>query len=219
MNNIKSSLDREGSGGTTQSLSGFLAGSKGSTEWLAQSNYAAKILSRAGYQLGANMVDDPNHLTIRERDNVRNLPPEHFTEEKAPASETSTEALRGNGELILIVDDEESVLRVTKMILENKGYRIITAHDGPAGVATFGREVNAISVVLTDMSLPLMDGLTLIRSLKKIKPSVPFIASTGESQDVYAQELEKLGVTNLLTKPYDTKTLLETLRQALPAIN
>ena len=142
-----------------------------------------------------------------------------MTDEKARASQTSTEALKGNGELILVVDDEESILRVTKMILENKGYRILTAHDGPGGVAIFAREVNAISVVLTDMSLPLMDGLTLIRSLKKIKPSVPFIASTGESQHVYAQELEKLGVTNLLTKPYDAHKLLETLRQALLANN
>jgi two-component system cell cycle sensor histidine kinase/response regulator CckA len=141
--------------------------------------------------------------------------PAHMTDERAPGSQTSTEVLKGNGELILVVDDEESILRVTKMILENKGYRILTAHDGPEAVAIFAQQMNAISVVLTDMSLPLMDGLTLIRSLKKIKPSVPFIASTGQSQHVHAQELEKLGVTNLLTKPYDTQRLLETLRQAL----
>jgi two-component system, response regulator YesN len=77
--------------------------------------------------------------------------------------------------------------------------------------------MNAINIVLMDISLPLMDGLTLIRSLKKIKPSVPFIASTGQSQHVHAQELQKLGVTNLLTKPYDSQKLLETLRQALSA--
>jgi len=165
------------------------------------------------------MVDDPNDLTIRERADVQNLAPACVTDEKAPGSKMSGEALMGNGELILIVDDEESVLRVTKMILENKGYRIITAHDGPGGLAMFGREVNAISVVLTDISLPLMDGLALIRSLKKIKPSVHFIASTGESQDAYAQELQKLGVTNLLIKPYDTQKLLETLRQALRPSN
>jgi PAS domain S-box-containing protein len=143
--------------------------------------------------------------------------PAHMNDEKAPASQTTTSILKGNGELILVVDDEESILRVTKMILESKGYRIITAHDGPEAVAIFAREMNAISLVLTDMSLPLMDGLTLIRSLKKLKPSVPFIASTGQSQHVHAQELEKLGIMNRLTKPYDTQKLLETLRQALLA--
>ena len=141
--------------------------------------------------------------------------PAHMTDEKVAASQTSNGALKGNGELILVVDDEETILRVTKMILESKGYKVISAHDGPEAVAIFAREMNAVSVVLTDMSLPFMDGLTLIRTLKKIKPSVPFIASTGQSQNVHAQELEKLGVTNLLTKPYDTQKLLEALRQAL----
>ena len=143
--------------------------------------------------------------------------PAHMTDEKAAAAQTSNGMLKGNGELILVVDDEESILRVTKMILESKGYRILTAHDGPEAVAIFAQQMNAISVVLTDMALPFMDGLTLIRSLNKIKPSVPFIASTGQSQNFHAQELEKLGVTNLLTKPYDTQKLLETLRRALSA--
>jgi PAS domain S-box-containing protein len=142
--------------------------------------------------------------------------PAHTTDEKAAASQTSNGMLNGNGELILVVDDEETILRVTKMILESKGYRIITAHDGPEAVAIFAQQMNTISVVLTDMALPFMDGITLIRSLNKIKPSVPFIASTGQSQNVHAQELEKLGVTNLLTKPYDTQKLLEALRRALP---
>src|ERR1051325_1380808 len=78
--------------------------------------------------------------------------PAHMNDEKAPASQTTTSILKGNGELILVVDDEESILRVTKMILESKGYRIITAHDGPEAVAIFAREMNAISLVLTDMS-------------------------------------------------------------------
>ncbi len=141
--------------------------------------------------------------------------PAHTSDERAAVSQTSNGALRGNGELILVVDDEETILRVAKMILESKGYRVITAHDGPEAVAIFAQQMNAITVVLTDMALPFMDGLSLIRSLKKIKPSLPFIASTGQSQNVHAQELERLGVTNLLAKPYDTQKLLETLRAVL----
>jgi PAS domain S-box-containing protein len=132
-----------------------------------------------------------------------------------PESETSTELLKGNGELILVVDDDENILRVTKMILENKDYQMIAANDGPEAVAIFAREMNRISLVLTDMSLPFIDGLALIRSLKKLKPSMPFIASTGQSEHVRAQQLEALGVTYLLSKPYDTQKLLRTLRSAL----
>ena len=105
------------------------------------------------------------------------------------------------------------------MILENKGYRVIAAHDGPEAVAIFAREMNAISVVLTDMSLPFMDGIALIRSLKKIKPSMPFIASTGQSEHTHARELEQLGVKSLLSRPYDTQKLLEALYSVLPAGN
>jgi CheY-like chemotaxis protein len=142
-----------------------------------------------------------------------------MTDETISCSETPAEQLQGNGELILVVDDEQSILRVTKMILENKGYRVIAAHDGPEAVAIFAREMNAISVVLTDMSLPFMDGIALIRSLKKIKSSVPFIASTGQSEHTHARELEQLGVKSLLTKPYDTQKLLETLHSVLAPRN
>jgi PAS domain S-box-containing protein len=141
--------------------------------------------------------------------------PAQTSDRASASSETSLEQLKGNGELILVVDDEESILRVTKMILESKGYKIITAHDGPEAVAIFAREMNSISLVLTDMSLPLMDGVSLIRSLQKLKPSMPFIASTGQSEHAHADSLAKLGVTNLLTKPYDTQKLLEALHSAL----
>ncbi|HST31312.1 MAG TPA: ATP-binding protein, partial [Chthoniobacterales bacterium] len=141
--------------------------------------------------------------------------PADVSDEKTGSSETSAEILQGNGELILVVDDEESILRVTRMILETKGYRVIAAHDGPEAVAIFARELNSIALILTDMSLPFMDGLSLIRSLKKLKPAMRFIASTGQSRHAHEEELKKLGVDLLLTKPYDTQKLLEMLRTAL----
>jgi PAS domain S-box-containing protein len=141
--------------------------------------------------------------------------PAKIGDDASPTLSAPTETLRGNNELILVVDDEQSILTVTKMILENKGYRVITAHDGPEAVAIFAREMNAISAVLTDMSLPFMDGISLIRSLKKIKPAIPCIASTGQSEHAFAEQLGKLGVTDLLSKPYHTQKLLETLRSAL----
>ena len=141
--------------------------------------------------------------------------PATMADEAIAPSEMPAELLQGDGELILVVDDEQSILSVTAMILESKGYRVITAHDGPEAVAIFAREMNALSAVLTDMSLPFMDGIALIRSLTKIKPSTSFIASSGQGEHVYREQLEKLGVTNLLSKPYDTQKLLEAIRNAL----
>jgi two-component system cell cycle sensor histidine kinase/response regulator CckA len=130
-------------------------------------------------------------------------------------ADTTPSALLGNGELILIVDDEETILQVTKTVLEEKGYRVLTAQDGPEAVAIFALEMNSLSGVITDISLPLMDGITLIRSLKKIKPSIPFIASTGHNRHFHADQFQELGVKHLLVKPYDTRKLLEVLRDAL----
>jgi PAS domain S-box-containing protein len=141
--------------------------------------------------------------------------PASMADEAIVPSETSAELLQGSGELVLVVDDEQNILSVTKMILESKGYRVIIAHDGPEAVATFAQEMDSIRLVLTDMSLPFMDGIALIRSLKKMKPDMAFVASSGQGTSSYEAELEKLGVTNLLTKPYDTQNLLETLRNAL----
>jgi PAS domain S-box-containing protein len=128
---------------------------------------------------------------------------------------TAVQTLSGHGEQILVVDDDATILRVTKMILESKGYRTLEAHDGPEALAVFAKETNAIDAVLTDMSLPFMDGLALIRAIRKIKPEAKIIASTGQGGHAYSAQLADLGVKQMLNKPYDTQHLLEALRDAL----
>jgi len=101
------------------------------------------------------------------------------------------------------------------MILENHGYRVLSTRDGPEALAIFAKQMNSIGAVLTDIVLPFMDGVTLIRTLKKMKVDVAFIASTGKSEHSHAPELLALGVNYLLTKLYDTQQLLKTLHDAL----
>jgi PAS domain S-box-containing protein len=125
------------------------------------------------------------------------------------------ESLKGNGELILVVDDEENIVRVTQMILEKQNYRVVRANDAPDALAIFAKQMDAIKAVLTDIMLPHMDGVALIRAMKKMKSELAFIAATGQGEHVRDSELQSLGVTNLLHKPYDTHELLKTLRDAL----
>jgi CheY-like chemotaxis protein len=61
-----------------------------------------------------------------------------------------------------------------------------------------------------------MDGLAVIRAIRTMKADTVFIASTGQIHDVRVSELQSLGVTNVLSKPYDTGTLLRSLRAAIP---
>ena len=125
------------------------------------------------------------------------------------------ELLKGNGELILLVDDEPSILRVTSMILDTKNYRVLCATDGPEALAVFAQQMDSVKAVLTDIMLPFVDGVALIRTIKKLKPDMAFIASTGHGDEPRHPELRELGVENFLVKPYDMETLLKTLRDAL----
>jgi PAS domain S-box-containing protein len=121
-----------------------------------------------------------------------------------------------NGELLLLVDDEKAILQVAQALLEAQGYAVLTAEDATAALAIFAIRKDDIKLVLTDLAMPLMDGIALIRTLQKMKPDVRVIASTGRGgQEQHAHELEDLNVRVCLTKPYNKNKLLKTLHDAL----
>jgi CheY-like chemotaxis protein len=121
-----------------------------------------------------------------------------------------------NGELLLIVDDEKFILHVARAILEDHGYRVLTAADATEALAIFALRMNEIELVLTDLAMPFMDGVALIRTLQKMKPDVRVIASTGRGgQAGHANEIAQLNVRASLIKPYNKNTLLATLRDVL----
>lgn len=123
---------------------------------------------------------------------------------------------RGSGELLLIVDDEKLILQVARELLEGHGYEVVTAEDAPEALAIFALHKDEIKVVLTDLAMPLMDGIALIRTLQKMKPEVCVIASTGQgTSEQSVQELPDLNVRACLTKPYNKEMLLTTLHDAL----
>ncbi len=125
-------------------------------------------------------------------------------------------APRANGELLLIVDDEKLILHVARELLEGHGYQVVTAGDAPEALAIFALRKDDIKLVLTDLAMPLMDGIALIRTLQKMKPNVRVIASTGlGSPEHGARELPGLNVRACLAKPYNKETLLRTLHDAL----
>jgi PAS domain S-box-containing protein len=121
-----------------------------------------------------------------------------------------------NGELLLIVDDEETILQVAKALLEDHGYRVLTAGDAPEALALFALRMNEIDLILTDLAMPFMDGIALIRTLRKMKPDVRIVASSGRGdQDERAKEIAHLNICASLTKPYNRNKLLTTLHDVL----
>jgi signal transduction histidine kinase/ActR/RegA family two-component response regulator len=124
---------------------------------------------------------------------------------------------RGNGELILVVDDEASIQDVVRQALETFGYRVATAGDGAEAVALFAQHQSEISLVLTDMMMPVMDGLALIAALRRIDPHIRIVAGSGLNANGNVSRALNLGVNHFLAKPYAVDVMLQTFRKALAA--
>jgi PAS domain S-box-containing protein len=134
---------------------------------------------------------------------------------KTEASALQTALPVGSGELILVVDDEESIREITRGTLETFGYRVLTANDGTEALALYVDHKDEIAVVLTDMMMPFMDGPATIRALRKINPAIRIIAASGLIGGHKPGEASLEGVSIFLSKPYTAEKLLNALAEIL----
>jgi CheY-like chemotaxis protein len=126
---------------------------------------------------------------------------------------------RAEGELILIVDDEVNIVATNRRMLCKHGYRVLGAGSGQEGLEVFKQNRDAIKLVVTDLMMPGMDGIGLIRALKALSPGLKIIASSGlgsgsKGGDREA-ELIALGASLFLAKPYTAQRLLVALNTIL----
>jgi PAS domain S-box-containing protein len=143
------------------------------------------------------------------------FPASEFQSEVKTESPEDEKLPRGNGEIILVVDDETSILAVTGQMLRAFGYRVLVASDGEEALAIFRQHRKNIAAVLTDMRMPLMDGPTLIAALVQIDPEVRIITATGLDASGGLASAAGPGVKDSLVKPYTSGALLKTLRAVL----
>lgn len=122
---------------------------------------------------------------------------------------------RGEGELILVVDDEDNIVDITTATLESFGYRTVSAEDGIEGLAVFRREKGKIDLVLTDMLMPRMDGPEMIRALREIDPKVTIMGMSGLMNPEQTANLQSLEVKTFLTKPFTSERLLTSVAEVL----
>lgn len=125
----------------------------------------------------------------------------------------------GNGELILVVDDEAPICEIAKMILENHNYSALTACNGIEAIALYAQHKHRISAVFMDMMMPEMDGVTAIRTLKRMNPKVQIIASSGINSTETLSQADAIGVRQILPKPFTAKELLNSLHHVLRGEN
>jgi CheY-like chemotaxis protein len=132
--------------------------------------------------------------------------PEHTQEPSLP---------RGDGETVLVIEDEASILTITSQTLRAFGYEVLTASDGTEALAIYAQKSDEIAVVLTDMMMPILDGPATIRALLRINPEIKIVAVSGLNAKGSLAKATGAGVKHFLTKPYTAGTLLKTLRAVL----
>jgi CheY-like chemotaxis protein len=126
-----------------------------------------------------------------------------------------TQLPSGNGELILVADDEESIRIVTQKTLERFGYKVLVAENGAQAVALYASNGSEVAAVLLDMAMPVMDGPATIIALKAMNPDVLIIGSSGQAANGGVAKAVGAGVQHFVPKPYTAETLLRTLRKIL----
>lgn len=122
---------------------------------------------------------------------------------------------QGDGELVLVVDDELSICKMVETILRKRGYKALIARGGKDALALYAKHRTEIKAVLTDLAMPCMDGVVFTRKLREIDPAITVIASTGQSTEHWRKELGELGVSLFLAKPYTADQLLEVVCSAV----
>jgi CheY-like chemotaxis protein len=137
--------------------------------------------------------------------------------EVAEARTSPTPVPRGNGELILFVDDERPLAVLGKQVLENLGYRVIAETSTVFALDIFQGDPARFAAVITNMIMPTMTGLELARELHRAKPGIPIILTTGYGSGLDEAELRRDGIARLLSKPCSTETLARVVHEVLEA--
>jgi PAS domain S-box-containing protein len=140
--------------------------------------------------------------------------PAHGSAEPLSPGEEAEAHLAGDGETILVVDDERTILTMTEEMLTSYGYRAITAIHGKEAVALYARDGQTIDAVIVDMMMPQMDGAATIQALRRMNPEVRILSMSGiPAEDGKAGERSL--VRHFIAKPFTATALLKALREIL----
>ena len=130
------------------------------------------------------------------------------------AIKTAEPFIRGTG-TVLLVDDEEVILKVGQELLEAMGYRVLIARDGKEAVEVYKKNRDDIDIVVLDMVMPNMGGGEAYDRMKQINPDIKVLLSSGYSIDGQATEILERGCDGFIQKPFSMKELSEKIKEIL----
>lgn len=126
----------------------------------------------------------------------------------------ATARATGDG-TILVVDDEEGVLRVARILIEGLGFTVLTAVDGREALDVYRAHMNEIVCVVLDLTMPKMDGDETFRRMRGVKPDVKVLLCSGYDEQQAVQKFAGSGLAGFVQKPYLTETLARKLHEIL----
>jgi two-component system, cell cycle sensor histidine kinase and response regulator CckA len=135
--------------------------------------------------------------------------------EKQTATTRSPAPVPGGTENILLVDDEASVMKMVRQMLERLGYQVAAFTSGVEALAAFKDNPGGFDLVLTDMTMPEMTGDLLATEVMGIRPAIPVLISTGYSATLTAEVAMEVGIKGVIRKPASKSDLAVAIRKAL----
>jgi two-component system cell cycle sensor histidine kinase/response regulator CckA len=141
------------------------------------------------------------------------------SEKDAAREKSATGTIARGAETILLVDDEQMVLEVSKNLLEYMGYRVYAAGSGQEAIAVYMEKRNEIDWVILDMILPGMSGGETFDRLKGIDPEIRVLLCSGYSIEGEAQQIMDRGCNGFIQKPFQLKNLAKKVRQIIDGSN
>ncbi len=118
-------------------------------------------------------------------------------------------------ETILIVEDDEPLLRLLRFFLDDAGYNVLSAMNGEEAVDTYIKHRGEIDLVLTDLGLPGLTGKDEMLTLERINPNVRIICASGYIEPTLRMEMLQAGAKAIISKPYEPQELLQKVRTVL----
>lgn len=135
--------------------------------------------------------------------------------EKPEATAGEEPRVKGGNECILFVDDEDMLVELNEQRLSQLGYDIVGTTRSAEALRIFRDEPNRFHMVITDYTMPDMNGLDLAKKLLKVRPDIPIILCTGYNDDVSPEKVRKAGIKEFLLKPQSKQELDRAIRRIL----